>query len=384
MKKKKLMKLPQLNKIHTSLDKPWNWKEYKLNINHKEFYSEELLIELKTRYIVATEYIQGESQGQLAKKYNIPKSSITQFSSDLITGKPLLKIGKSQFDYRGKLGLELAKVELRIFEKLHKKIPTANDESIEEVSGAIENGYWEKFGIESWNDLLRIIFGELNKRGNNYYYGREGLRRAKEKMLNFKMRHNRKPISTDIEMGNIYTALSREYWKEFNINFWNDLLYWVFGEINNKVDYYLKKEELKQTKKKVLQFKVKYKRIPIYTDKIASSIITAINNGYWVNFDIKSWNDFLIYVFGEFNQVKRIYSGKEGLIYAKKLLNAFKEKHGKFPTIEDYNMGGILTAIIRGYWQEFDIYSWFDLKKSVWGDKVNENERKKCYNDKES
>jgi len=273
--------------------------------------------------------------------------------------------------YKGKSGFEKAIQELKELEKKIGKKPTSNSRGVSSIYKIIQKGEWKEFGIETWNDLLRLVFGEIYIETNKYI-GKEGLDRAKQVLMDFKQANKKLPIINSKGMGGLVNAILRGEWKEFGISSWNDLLYATFGVINKEKNKYIGKEGLDRA----IQVLKEFKRIngikPKSNSKGINGIYNNARNGTWKEFGIESWNDLLRLVFGEIHIELGKYVGKKGLDRAIREMLEYREKNGKKPTSKTDGFKGIYdNAARRGQWKQFGINSWNDLIKYVFGDVKN-------------
>lgn len=202
-----------------------------LMFRNSNFYSQELLAEFERRLQIVTLYLSGTSARNLTKKFGMAERSIKTFAKDLLDGKPVDEIVKRQFGNKGKFGLEIAQTKLRAFKAKQGRLPRVEDNIWRTIITAIYRGQWASFGIETWNDLLKKTFGEVNKE-NGIYIGEQGLEHAIAKLQAFKAENSRLPKSSDNGMSGIEDAISRGEWVSFGIKRWNDLLRKTFGEVN--------------------------------------------------------------------------------------------------------------------------------------------------------
>lgn len=70
-------------------------------------------------------------------------------------------------NYFGKKGLQKAVSEAKQFEKVHGKLPTRRDLVI--INRVILNQTWKDYNINSWNDFVKYVFVDVNKKTNGYY-----------------------------------------------------------------------------------------------------------------------------------------------------------------------------------------------------------------------
>jgi hypothetical protein len=71
-------------------------------------------------------------------------------------------VNKRDGIWRGKQGLERAKKRLKEYYQKHRKLPRSAD--MNAIKTSIKRKYWEEYGIKSWNDILRLVFGRVNRK----------------------------------------------------------------------------------------------------------------------------------------------------------------------------------------------------------------------------
>lgn len=134
--------------------------------------------------------------------------------------------------YKGFKGLHYIQGVLIEFFEEHSRIPTSADNGMNGINGAISRGYYEDHRINTWNDLLKITFGELNHR-QLVYNGKEGLDLARKEMKEHYEKTGELPKSKDFH--GIVAALKRKEWVDYGFTYWNDMLDAVFGEVNHRI-----------------------------------------------------------------------------------------------------------------------------------------------------
>lgn len=124
--------------------------------------------------------------------------------------------------WKGEKGLERIKEYIRNnFVKL--EIPVNSQKLPLGMRSAIYKNF-KKFNIETFNDLLKQM-GIKPQHEKNIWFGLEGLERAKQSYYNAKNRLNRIPNRNELEdWGSIANALSRDYWIEFQVNVYADIV----------------------------------------------------------------------------------------------------------------------------------------------------------------
>jgi hypothetical protein len=268
------------------------------------------------------------------------------------------EVNTEQGKYTGKRGLERAMSELRAFKEKYGRNPTTKDKEILGIAGTAMNGSWKELGINKWNDLHVKTFGIVNNEPGKYN-GQQGLELAISDLRMFREKHCRKPIGDDKGISGIRVAANNGKWKELGVNSWSDLLMKAFGEVNIERGKYTGERGLKRAISDLLSFKEKHSRKPTGTDEGFRGLRSIACSGRWKKHGINSWTDLIVKTFGISNTNK--YSGKEGLERAIKKLRSFKKEHDRLPTSKDKQVYGIVNAVTRGIWSEFDINKWNDL-----------------------
>ena len=123
-----------------------------------------------------------------------------------------------------KEGLNRAIKELRKLRKKLEKLPAANDKKCSAIHRAIYRKKWTKFGINKWNDLMKMTFGKVQGQPPKYTADEQGLNNAIIELRNFENQNNRFPRSSDKEMSSIKSAISRKRWQKFGVKSWEDLM----------------------------------------------------------------------------------------------------------------------------------------------------------------
>jgi len=117
----------------------------------------------------------------------------------------------------------------KIYEKTNRLPLCTKDKEINWITSAIHFGKWKSFGISTWNDMLRHVFGEINV-DINKYKGVQGLNTAVKELLKFHEKTGEKPTANNKEINGIYSAIYRGGWKKFGINTWNDFINHIFNK----------------------------------------------------------------------------------------------------------------------------------------------------------
>jgi hypothetical protein len=286
------------------------------------------------------------------------------------------EINKSFREYSGLQGLEQVKAELLEFQKKFGGLPLIRDSEMSTIISTIRRGEWKDYGINSWNDLMKHVFGKITK-NQSRFKGKEGLDNACTILRTFYKENSRIPYMRDKGMSGIRKAIARGEWDAWEIKRWSDLTILVFGKRNIPGGKYLGKEGLDLCVKILKEIHDKYNRLPTTRDKELKGILPAIKRGEWAEFKINTWNDLLMVTFGKISKKMNEYSGKNGLNEALIKIRAYQEEFGRNPSSKHANFSGIYNAIYRKCWVEFGVKKWRDLmdlaKKSRLKDELDES-----------
>jgi hypothetical protein len=139
----------------------------------------------------------------------------------------------NQNKYTGKKGLERTISELQKIRKKYNAIPNNKMKEVRGIVGVIRRKGWAKFGIYTWNDLLKKTFGKINHFVDKYIE-KKGLDLAISELKEIKKRIGKIPHSKMKEVGGITSAIDRREWSKYGIHTWNDLLMKTFGKVNRR------------------------------------------------------------------------------------------------------------------------------------------------------
>ncbi len=95
------------------------------------------------------------------RKGRLKKFSVNKWNDllKLVYGE----VNQRQNIYIEKKGFQKAISELKEFYKIQERLPTTYDKGMGGIKKAIKRGEWKKWGVISWNDLLKITFGQVNR-----------------------------------------------------------------------------------------------------------------------------------------------------------------------------------------------------------------------------
>lgn len=325
----------------------------------EECYSKWILDQIIILKEIALEFIDKGFSYSKIKKNPFNNIFLRKFAFGLAEYNDLSKALFYANGWKDKIGLEIAKAQLKIFQLENGKMPVQRE--MELISNKIihKKKYWTKFGINSWNDLLIETFGETNQYYKKYE-GENKLEEAKNKLLSFKERNNRIPTARDQGMSVFTNVISRGIWKKFGINTWNDLVSSVFKVENKKQGIWIGEEGLNCAINTLKDYYMKTNTLP-KANSTFGGIQKGCSRGYWKYFGIFTWNDLISHVFKNVNKRQRVWTGQGGLENAKDKLIKFKIIEGRKPVKRDAGMSGIEKACRRGYWKNYGISSWKEL-----------------------
>jgi hypothetical protein len=355
----KELKKEELVDYRYNKELPWSSSCYKLKF--PQFYSKELL-DIFNKYMKAVyEYLEGNYLTEVTKKYKTSVRITQRVAQELITGISMEKILRSIIRNKGKLGLELAASELKIYFHENQKLPICNDDSMIIIRNAILTyKYWSKFNVKCWNDMLEYAYGEELVKELKRLEEQEKFNKVISELEDFYNKNGRLPLYEDKELKWIAGSVSRGAWIIFGIKTWNDLLKYVFGIVNLEHNLYKGIEGFNKAVKELKDFYNKTKKLP--TIKECATIAGAVHRGVWVEFDIHKWNDMMTYVFGKVNlNIENDFSRKDSLEIAQRQLREFRDKNGRLPTAKDGKIHSIWRAAKRGVWKDLGIETWNDL-----------------------
>lgn len=304
-------------------------------------------------------YLEGNLLKWSAKKYQLSLYIIKRTARDIIAGESMEKILKTSTGYNGKLGLDFAMAKLKIYHFKTKKIPSTTNKGMGDVINAVFKGYWQKYGINSWNDLLVYVFGKKKLKECEELRRRQKFDIAILKLEKFFQKYQRLPKFEDKEVRDIINIIRTGLWKQYGINSWNDMLSEVFNDFNFESRKYVSSDGYEKAVKELRDYYKKEGSLPIYDDFVG--ITCAIRKGYWKELGIYTWNDLLTKIFGEINFINNKYKDNEGFKLAVKVLKEFEKINGRRPNNKDKGISGIKSAINRGEWRSKGINTWKDM-----------------------
>ncbi len=336
-------------------------------LEDEECYSDFFLTELKKIKEVLKIFVSEGYSEKYISTYNF--KFLRKFAYYFSKTKDIKESFRWANGWAGKLGFEYAKAQLKIFRKKFGRIPHAKDEGMLGIGRSCQKGLWKEFGIPSWNDLLREVFGEVNFEFRKYI-GKKAFERAKKRIITFYQEEGRKPLVADLK--NIAGASHRGNWKEFGINGWNDLLRGIFNEVNHEQNLWVGKKGYEYAKKILKDYYENNLKLPKAED--FQNICAVIYKLKWKEFGINTWNDLLRKLFGKVNDEKNIYTGFKGLMNVKRILLEFYDENKRLPIYDEKGFGGIASACSSKRWKEFGINGWNDMLYFVFN-RINEESR---------
>jgi hypothetical protein len=237
----------------------------------------------------------------------------------IMNWKDLLEISLSKQTYyqrsrqstSGIEGLKRSKLHLRKLCQETGKIPRSDDTGCKFIAGAIRHGFWTKFEITTWGDIIFAVFGYV-KGTMNLWKGGGGLNRAMVWIKNWDNQHGKLPTTYNKIFASINQCIKQEWWIKNGIRTQNDLFFRTCGK-RRKYEARSNKEKRPRgfwTGKKGFENMI-HELKTYHTDQ--HKLPTAKNfpyvwdqcrNGRWKEFNINSWNNLLFYIFGKVNVVQ--------------------------------------------------------------------------------
>ncbi len=267
--------------------------------------------------------------------------------------KPEAKKGK----WMGEKGLENAVREINNFYEIHNKVPTSSNVSAGIIDRA-EKGHWKEYGISSWNELLKYCGYEVHIEQGKWR-GKEGLERAKRKIVEYRQKHEKNPTTLTKGFRSLSKCANSDYWKKYGVRNWGDLLDYCGLEPNKLPTVWGGEEGLEKAKQEILKYYKTHNKVP-RKNNVSWRISGACLQGYWKEYGISSWNDLLKKCGLKPTHEGGKWIGKKGLEKAQAILLEHYKKTGKTPIKKDLP-SGISAAALRGYWKKEGIESWNDL-----------------------
>ncbi|MHA1148416.1 MAG: hypothetical protein ACTSR8_09235 [Promethearchaeota archaeon] len=260
----------------------------------------QLILEIKPQII---EFVREGFSRKTCEKFNQDFKFMRRLAFGIAKFEDIQKALFYANGWKGLIGLELAKIELKLFYKKQGRLPKRRDMDIISNANIRKYKYWRNFGIYTWNDLMKQTFGEVNAE-HHLYDGIEGLQNAVQQLLEFKRINKRLPNlqDKDKEIKAYYNAIVRGLWKEFGINSWNDLMNRAFGKINAIKKLWTGEGGFERAQARLKEFYEKEGKLPSRRTPGMAGIFKAIQRGKYSEYGINKWNDLVYHIFGEVNQ----------------------------------------------------------------------------------
>jgi hypothetical protein len=217
--------------------------------------------------------------------------------------------------------------------------------------------FWKSFYYQiSKSQSLELSFRKA--KGLQSYIGFEW---CKYKIKSFYQKYRKIPPYSRIPLFHaIKYACSKGFFTEYFVSNWKEL--WNEALPGIKIRSLKELEGLERVKNILIGYYSTEGRIPPHTS--FRLINHAIKRKIWVDHNIESWTDLLFYTFGK-RMIPGYSNGLMGLNKAQEDLILFFEKNGFLPRYNDFT--SIYGYICRGDWLKFDIYTWNDMMKRIFG-----------------
>jgi len=148
-----------------NLNKIPNWNDpiiWKINQTSLSYYSDWLLQEIEKIKRDAIAYYNSGKNEEMLENQGYCKNFYDKFIECIVDSMNVAESIFAANGWDGKLGLELARKELlEISEtdiEYRKQNIIVGSRKARRVSAAVERGYWKKFGVHTWNDLIYEVF----------------------------------------------------------------------------------------------------------------------------------------------------------------------------------------------------------------------------------
>lgn len=278
---------------------------------------------------------------------------------------------RNRQNFTGKVGVERAKKYLQQKYKQTGKIPLSKDVGCKLIANAIRRKIWEDFGITTWGDLIFEAFGYIKGTANLWRGGR-GLNRATNRIRDYYSVHGKLPKTSNKMFNNFCGLLSQKIWAKDGITTWGDLVFKACGiRPETKRILWAGQAKLDTVKEILLIYYKQHHTLP--TCEKFPKIAQQCSDKTWSEFNIHSWNDLLLDIFGKVNKQQGKWRGLAGYKLAKDHLLKIIEQTGRRPKQYDPLCKFFSKVICRGYWSQFGISSWKDLVQKVLEEKNLDN-----------
>jgi hypothetical protein len=267
---------------------------------------------------------------------------------------------KYHLNLKGKSGLFRAKQYCKNFYKKHKNAPLISDLGSKLFSTAINLGYWKKFEIYSWGDLLWESLGSKIT-SFKYVSSRGGLEFAKTKIKQYFDDYGKPPSIKLKGFNSFYGTINGGYWKYYGYSHWNEL-------IKEICDIYPRKQKSWDGPKGLLRAKTIFENYYSQHQCLPTCAKLPAISGYcskrgWKDVGIDSWNDLLQYVFGKINVVYRKWATQDGLKIVVEKTKELKKELKRKLKLSDFKPIPVAKCFYRKYWSKFGILKLADLEQ---------------------
>ena len=318
------------------------------------------------------EYIANGYSYRIQGKYRYDEKFLRKFCSYIYETECLEKSFARAGGIVYEFGLEWGKLKILQYYRKYQKNPPSETGFFYYFKRDCKQGALKQYGISCWGDLLEISLQDHTffQRDRQNLTGHMGLKRAKA-YLQKQYKMNRKiPMSCESGSKLIANAIRRDYWKEFGITTWGDLIFEVFGYIKGTMNLWKGSGGLDRALSWIKGFVNEHGKLPYKNSAHYYTINGLANNKFWMKYGINTWDDLTLKACGIVDSKKRrnSWTGIKGLERAKNELKKYFNDHQKLPTSSVFP--NIVRVIIKGYWKEQNISSWNDLLRVTFG-KVN-------------
>lgn len=203
--------------------------------------------------------------------------------------------GGSKQSWRGKSGLERAKLWLiSNYSPVRPHFPSKTRE-YQSIQRAVNVGYWGMLGITSWDDLTWKVLGFTIPKPR-CWWGEAGLMAAKQRLQDYYTNHQRLP--TCAIFPEIFLACSKKRWTQYGIDSWNDLVYSIFGKVNCTKGLWVGIDGLHRARDLIKKIFQELGVRPNSSHPEIKRFHSALSRGYWTEWGIHSFHDLLKFALG--------------------------------------------------------------------------------------
>lgn len=314
------------------------------------------------------QYMANGYSNRIQGQYSFDEDFLRKFCHSIFETETLEKSFAKAGGIKHEFGLEWGKLKILQYYRKFLKNPASGTGFFYYFKRDCKQGSLKQFNISCWGDLLEFSLQDHTffQRQRQNFTGDIGLQRAKEYLQKQYKLNGKIPMSYDNGCKFIANAIRRNFWEDFGITTWCDLIYEVFGLVKGTFNLWTGSSGLDRALSWIKEYVNEHGKLPSGNSAHYHSIHPLISKKIWKKYGINSWNDLTIKACGIVkSKKKRKWVRKKGLERAKKELKEYFNEYRKLPTASMFpNLSSVFK---RGNWKEFNVSSWNDLLKDTFG-----------------